>query len=355
MEIFKLMEEMDCEQLIFCYNEPTDLRAIIAIHNSTLGSASGGCRMYNYPSEEDAVRDVMRLARGMTLKSSLAGVDFGGGKAVIWGDPEKKSEPMLRVMGRFVQGLQGRFITGNDMGTTSEDFALMYKETSHLASLPPEIGGYGDTSKMTALGVYHGMRACLEEVFGTDTLEGRRICIQGTGKVGYELARLLIESGAEVIVADAVEQNLQKCKKDLGSEVASCEEIYDIEADVFSPNAVGGILNYDTIPRLNCSIVAGAANNQLEEQKHGKMLMERGIVYAPDFVVNSGGLIQVSAEVRRKNIEEVELKVKQIYSAIKDIIKVAREKQIPTQDVAEILAMEKVDLMGKIKRVNKGE
>lgn len=354
MDNFRLMEELDCEQLIFCREKETGLKAIIAIHNSTLGAASGGCRMYDYPTEEDAVNDVMRLARGMTLKSSLAGVDFGGGKAVIWGDPKMKSEPMMRAMGRFVQGLQGRFITGNDMGTSPEDFALMFKETKYLASLPQELGGYGDTSRMTALGVYHGMRACLEEVFDSDSLEGRTVAVQGLGKVGYQLAAILLNNGASIIGADVVEENLKRASKELGIKIVPPDEIYDVPADIFSPNAVGAILNFDTVPRLNCKIIAGAANNQLAEQKTGKLLMGKNIVYAPDFVINSGGLVQVSAEVRRESMEQVQFKVREIYSALKDIIKVSWEKQIPTHDVAEILAMEKIDLMGKIKRIYKG-
>ncbi len=352
MDVFEVMEDLSCQQVVFCHDEATGLKAIIAFHDTTLGPALGGCRMRNYASEEEALMDVMRLARGMTLKSSISGLDFGGGKAVIWGDPHQKSEPMLRAMGRFVEGLNGRIITGTDMGTEPKDFAHMGKETRYLTSLPEEMGGRGDPSLMTATGVFHGIRACLEEVYGSDSMEGKTVSIQGVGKVGRHLARMLQEEGARIIACDPAEECLEMARKELNCQLAGPDEIYELEADVFSPNALGGVLNDSTVPGLKCKIVAGAANNQLAEARHGKMLWERGILYAPDFVINSGGLINVAAEYLQESEAKVDYKVRQIYTALKDIYKVARERDLPTSDVAEILAMERVDLIGKIRKIH---
>ena len=354
MNVFEVMDDLSCQQVVFCHDKATGLKAIIAFHDTTLGPALGGCRMRNYANEEEALMDVLRLAQGMTLKSSIAGLDFGGGKAVIWGNPQEKSEPMLRAMGRFVEGLKGRIITGTDMGTEPKDFAFMGKETRYLTSLPEEMGGRGDPSLMTATGVFHGIRACLEEVYGSDSMEGKTVSIQGVGKVGRHLGQMLQKEGARIIVCDPAAECLNTAREELHCQLVSPDEIYEVEADIFSPNAVGGIINDNTISRLKSKIIAGAANNQLAEDRHGKMLWEKGILYAPDFVINAGGLINVAAEYLQESKEKVDFKVKKIYEALKEIFKVARERNLPTYDVAEILAMERVDLIGKTRKIYVG-
>lgn len=354
MKVFQTMEETGCEQVVFCYDKATGLKAIIAIHDTTFGTAIGGCRMRNYPGEEEAFTDAVRLARGMTLKSSAAGLDFGGGKAVIWGDPGQKTEPLLRAMGRFIEGLHGRYITGPDMNTGPKDLAVMHKETRYVLALPEELGGAGDSSGNTALGVYQGIRACLEEVFGSDSPAGKTVAIQGVGNVGRALGVMLAERGARIIAADPSAENLRLARSLFKFDDAAPEEIHRVEADIFSPNAIGAVLNDQTIPELNCKIVAGAANNQLAGSRHGRMLMEKGILYAPDFVINAGGIIGGAAEYYKESREALLARIEQIYTSLKQIFAASREKNIPTQDVAELLAMERVELIGRVKRIYAG-
>ncbi|MGE5542429.1 MAG: Glu/Leu/Phe/Val dehydrogenase dimerization domain-containing protein, partial [Bacillota bacterium] len=290
MEIFKAMAQDGHEQLVFCRNRATGLKAIIGIHDTSLGPALGGCRMWPYKTEEDAIVDVLRLSKGMTYKSAAAGCNYGGGKMVVWGDPQKdKSEAMFRALGRFVEGLDGRFLTGTDVGTVSGDFVWASYETDKVNALPEEYGGSGDSSIITAFGVWKGMKACAKEVFGAESLKDLRIVVQGVGKVGYHLVGHLIDEGASVTIADINKGYVERVTSKYPVKVVDPDAVYDVECDVFSPCALGAVINDDTTKRLKCRIVAGAANNQLKEDRHGQELKARGILYAPDYVINAGG------------------------------------------------------------------
>jgi leucine dehydrogenase len=288
------------EEVVY-FNDPSSgLRAIIAIHSTVLGPALGGTRFYPYSSEDAALQDVLRLSRGMTYKAAAAGLDLGGGKAVILGDPKRsKSEQLLRAYGRFVESLGGRYITAEDIGTSRDDMDVIRRETRFVTGVSPSIGGSGDPSAITAYGVYLSMLACAEDRWHTHSLQGRRVAVQGVGKVGHALVKLLVEQGgAKVIVSDIDVDSVARAVRDFGADTAPPDQIHAVECDVFAPCALGGIINDETTPRLRCSVVAGSANNQLERPEHGKALQELGILYAPDFVVNAGGLINVADELR---------------------------------------------------------
>lgn len=338
VSIFRQMEEGGHEALIFCYDRPAGLKAIIALHDTTLGPGLGGCRMWPYASEDEAVRDSLRLSQGMTAKSALAGVNYGGAKVVIWGDPRSdKSEALFRALGRFIESLGGRVITGTDAGTYPEDFVLARSETRYVVGLPVEYGGSGDTSATTSFGVFAGIQACLEEVYGTDDLRDRRVVVQGCGKVGSRLARLLVEAGAAVTVADVDLQRARELASSCGARVVAAEDVYDEPCDVFAPCALGGVLNDETIPRLRCRIVAGAANNQLAEPRHAEELRRRDILWAPDYVINAGGLIQVADELEGFDRDRVLRKTAAIRPLLAEIFRVARQRSITTLEAADIL------------------
>jgi leucine dehydrogenase len=273
MGIFSKMEEYDYEQLVFCQDKSTGLKAIIAIHDTTLGPALGGTRIYDYKTDEEAIIDALRLARGMTYKNAAAGLNLGGGKAVIIGDPKKiKSEALFRAFGRFVEGLNGRYITGEDMNMTQQDAAYINCETNYIVGLET---GSGNPSPMTAYGVFKGMQAAVNEVYGSDDLEGKTVAIQGLGAVGKLLAELLHEAGAKLFVTTRDQAKIDKAVAELGATAVGQDEIYGIECDVFSPCAIGAIINDKTIEKLKCKIIAGSANNQLAEAKHGDILEEK--------------------------------------------------------------------------------
>lgn len=345
-DIFQEMKEH--EQVLFCNDPSTGLQAIIAIHDTTLGPALGGCRMYPYASTEEALKDALRLAKGMTQKNAAADLDFGGGKAVIIGDPRKDKTPeMFRAFGQYVASLNGRFYTGTDMGTTMDDFVHALKETECIVGVPEAYGGNGDSSIPTAQGVINSIKAVTEVLFGDSELTGRTYAIQGLGKVGFKVAKMLIESGNDLYVSDIFEEPIQAIK-DLANkhnrrvEVLQAEEIYKADADIFVPCATGGILNDETIPELRVKAVVGSANNQLAEDRHGEMLHEKGILYAPDFIVNSGGLIQVADELYGGNKERVLKKTKAIYDAILTVLQQSKEQQIPTLVVANEMCEERI-------------
>lgn len=345
-DIFQEMKEH--EQVLFCNDPSTGLQAIIAIHDTTLGPALGGCRMYPYASTEEALKDALRLAKGMTQKNAAADLDFGGGKAVIIGDPRKDKTPeMFRAFGQYVASLNGRFYTGTDMGTTMDDFVHALKETECIVGVPEVYGGNGDSSIPTAQGVINSIKAVTEVLFGDSELTGRTYAIQGLGKVGFKVAKMLIESGNDLYVSDIFEEPIQAIK-DLANkhnrrvEVLQAEEIYKADADIFVPCATGGILNDETIPELRVKAVVGSANNQLAEDRHGEMLHEKGILYAPDFIVNSGGLIQVADELYGGNKERVLKKTKAIYDAILTVLQQSKEQQIPTLVVANEMCEERI-------------
>lgn len=356
MKIFDEMAKNGHEQLIFNYDRTTGLKAIIAIHDTTLGPALGGCRMWNYSSEEEAVIDALRLSRGMTYKCGISGVDFGGGKTVIIGDPQRgKSEELFRALGRFVETLGGRYYTGTDVGTTYDDFVHVSRETSSVVGLPEEYGGSGNSSIITAFGVWKGIKACARTVFGSDSLSGLTIAIQGLGKVGGHLVELLHQEGAELVVTDINEEYVRDIKERYPVHVVAPEEIFGVSCDIFSPNALGAVLNDETIPRLKCKIVAGAANNQLKEPRHGDMLFEKGVLYAPDYVINAGGLIQVADEFDGYSKDRAFKKAAGIYDTLIKIFAIARHRNIPPFRAVDEIVERRISRIGDIRGMYVGE
>src|SRR5437667_614488 len=309
------------EEVVFFHDAPSELRGIVAIHSTALGPSLGGTRFYPFRSEEDALRDVLRLARGMTYKAAAAGLDLGGGKAVIIGDPKRiKNEELLRAYGRFLETLGGRYVTAEDIGTDRNDMDIIRRETRYVTGVAPELGGSGDPSPVTAYGVYLGMVACAEEAWQEHTLEGRRVAVQGVGKVGYHLVKHLVEDGgASVVVSDVDVDLVARAVRDFGVDTAEPDKIHAQECDIFAPCAMGGIIRDDTIPELKCRVVAGSANNQLERSEHGEALAAAGIVYAPDYVINAGGLINVADELQGYHPERSKARVQSIYRPLREI------------------------------------
>ena len=343
MQLFDIMSEYGYEQLVMCSDPASGLKAIIAIHDTTLGPACGGTRIWPYATEEEALQDALRLGRAMTYKSATAGLNMGGGKGVIIANPNtQKSEALLRAYGRFVDTLGGRYLTTTDVGSTGRDLEFVSQETDYVVGLPLSLGGSGDTSIMTGLGVYMGMKACARETWGADSLRGKRVAMQGFGKVAYHTARHLLEEDAQVVVSDVYSGALDKAR-DMGLKVVAPEEIYDVQCDIFSPCALGGVINRDTIPRLGCKVVAGGANNQLLTDEDGEELHRRGILYAPDYVVNAGGIINVSAEVGMPyNPDLAREKTERIYEVMERVIHTSRREEIPTFMAADRLAEDRL-------------
>ena len=355
MEVFEKLAEYRYEQLVFCHDKATGLRAIIAIHDTTLGPALGGCRMYPYATEDEAMVDVLRLARGMTYKAAASGLNLGGGKSVIIGDPHTdKSEALFRSFGRYIETLGGRYIVAEDVGTSTEDANYIRVETSHVVGVDVTRGGSGDPSPLTALGVLHGMRACAEEVFGTPSLEGKVVAVQGVGHVGYHLCRLLHEDGANLIATDVNEQALQRVVREFGAKPVDPDEILTLPCDILAPCALGAVLDDATIPELRCSIVAGSANNVLAESYHGEVLAERGILYAPDYVINAGGLINVADELEGYNERRAVKRVRRIEDSIRRIIAISRRDGVPTNIAADTLALERIAAISSMERLHTG-
>lgn len=345
VEISRYMTEHGHEQLVFFQDPETGLRAIIGIHDTTLGPALGGARMYPYEREEDAILDVLRLSEGMSYKSAMAGLPLGGGKCVIIGDPRKdKSPAFFQSLGLFVNKLGGRYITAEDVGTTVADLVETSKKSHFVAGLPVEMGGGGDPSPATALGVLRGMEACAMHLWGSPNLRDKRVAIQGLGKVGYALAELLAERGAHLIVSDVNQQALANAVRDFGAEVVSLDGIYSAEADIYAPCALGATLNDDTIPQLKVTIVAGSANNQLKEARHGEMLRERGILYAPDYVINAGGVINVACELEAGGFDPAvaRKRVLAIYENVMAVVQRAEAEGIPTAAAADLEAKHRI-------------
>jgi leucine dehydrogenase len=353
MGVFERMEKDGHEQVIFCYDKGTGLKAIIAIHDTTLGPALGGCRMWPYPTEEEALVDALRLSKGMTYKSAVSGNNHGGGKAVLWGNPKTdKSEEYFRAFGRFVETLGGRFITGTDVGTEKTDFVWSAMESPYLVALPEEHGGSGDSSIITAFGAWKGIKASAQTVWGSDSLKGKKVAVQGVGKVGYHLVEHLVDEGAIVTVCDVVAENVRRVKEAFPNVAAVApDEIYDVECDIFSPNALGAIINDATIPRLKCKVVAGAANNQLKEPRHGDELFRLGILYAPDYVINGGGLIQVADELLGYNRDRAFRKTAAIYDRLMEIYAISRKEEIPTYLAADRMAERRIAKIGQLGRI----
>lgn len=338
MDMFEKIQNH--EQVVFCNDEETGLKAIIAIHNTTLGPALGGCRMRPYTSVDEALEDVLRLSKGMTYKCAAADVDFGGGKAVIIGDPEKDKHPELfRAFGQFVESLNGRFYTGTDMGTTPDDFVYALKETNCIVGVNEEYGGSGDSSIPTAMGVIYGLQATNQNVWGSKDLHGKSYAIQGLGKVGFKVAERLLEEGADLYVTDISQKSIDQLVAKANSmgaaiKVVSGDEIYSVDADVFIPCAIGGIINDHTVDQLKVKAVVGSANNQLLDLSHGMKLHEKGILYAPDYIVNAGGLIQVADELYEPNKERVLQKTSAIYNSLQNIYLQSENELMTTVEAA---------------------
>ncbi|MDP6404727.1 MAG: Glu/Leu/Phe/Val dehydrogenase dimerization domain-containing protein [Alphaproteobacteria bacterium] len=342
MSVFEAAEYDGHERVLFVNEPDVGLRAIIAIHNTNLGPALGGCRMWPYASEAEAVRDVLRLSKGMTYKAAMAKVKLGGGKSVIIADSHKDKRPeLLHAMGRWIDTLGGRYITGEDIGTNPFDMAEIKKETKCVTCLREEDGGYGDPAPLTALGAFQSISAGAERALGSADLSGLHVALQGVGNVGFNLCRLLSEAGARLTVADVIEANAQRAVDEFGAEMVAPEAIYDVDAEVFAPCAGGAILNDDTVPRLKAKVIAGAANNQLDEDRHGLELAQRGIVYLPDYVANGGGLISCEAEWYRLEKAEVVDKVRGIRETCLQILDRAEQRGIPTNQASDGLAEER--------------
>lgn len=350
--VFPHLSEFDHEQVVFCNDNDTGLKAIIGIHDTTLGPALGGTRFYNYPNDQDALVDVLRLSRGMTYKAAISGLNLGGGKAVIIGDPRKiKNEGLMRRFGKFVDNLNGKYITAEDVGITVQDMSWVHQETNHVTGIPESIGGSGNPSPVTAYGIYLGMKAAANKKFGSDSLEGKRIIVQGVGSVGSHLINHLNKENAKLFVFDIWEEAVKRAVEATGAKVISAEEVYTTEADIYSPNALGATLNPDTIPQLNVQVVAGGANNQLlDELRDGKALEERGILYAPDFLINAGGLINVYTEIEGYNRERAMDRCEGIYQKTLEVLDYAQENAKAPQAAALELAQQRLQTMARMQR-----
>jgi len=335
-ELFELMSEMGHEQIVFSQDASCGYRGIIAIHSTVLGPAVGGTRFWKYASEEEALVDALRLSRGMTYKCAVAGLPWGGGKSIILDDGQPRNRDQLfRAHGRFIDRLGGRYVTAEDVGTSPADMEIIALETSHVGG---RIGKGGDPSPLTALGVFRSMQASAQYRWGSDELRNKRVAIQGCGNVGLNLARLLHEAGARLIVSDVDEKKVARAVKELGAVPASPEAIVSAEADIFSPCALGGVINDETIPLLKAQIVCGAANNQLLEPRHGDALEERGVLYAPDYVANSGGVLSGGAELFGWTGEKVRAEVRAIYDTLLSVFAIAKAESIPAYRAADRLA-----------------
>lgn len=344
-----LMKEMGHEQLVLSSDPSCGYVGIIAIHDTTLGPALGGTRFWQYASNDDAIVDALRLARGMTYKSAVAGINLGGGKAVIVGDPRRTDrEALFRAHGRFIETLNGRYITAEDVGTSPMDMEHVRRETNHVAGL---MGLSGDPSPVTGYGVYVGMKAAAKARWGSDSLTGKRIAVQGAGKVAYHLCEHLHREGAKLIVTDIDAEKVARAVKDFGAASVKPDAIYDVAADIYSPNALGATLNDDTLARLKVEIVAGGANNQLKEPRHGDELERRGLAYAPDYVINGGGVINVYGELEGWPRERAQLKAGEIYDTILRVFEIAKRDRVPTYVAADRLAEERLRAVAGLDRL----
>jgi leucine dehydrogenase len=343
-QVIEKMSQMNHEQLVFCNDKETGLKAIIAIHDTSLGPALGGTRMWNYNCDNDAIIDVLRLSRGMTFKAAITGLSLGGGKAVIIGDSStQKTEALMRKFGEYVNSLGGKYITAEDVGMSASDMVHVKKETDFVTGIPVEMGGGGDPSPVTAFGVYMGMKAAANYKWGTDDLSSKKILVQGVGHVGENLVKHLSEDGAEVFINDINKENLQRVSELYNTQIVEGELIYDLDVDIYSPCALGATINDVTIDMFKCEIIAGAANNQLqEEDKHAKKLQEKGILYAPDFLINAGGLINVYSEINGYDREKAIAQTRKIYNTTLEIFAKSDDEKITTHQAALRLAMERI-------------
>lgn len=342
------MSKFNHEQILFCNDNETGLKAIIAVHNTVLGPALGGTRMWMYNNEVDALTDVLRLSRGMTYKNSISGLNLGGGKAVIIGDSRSmKSEALFRRFGKFVNSLGGKYITAEDVGISPIDMTWVNMETDHVVGLP---GKSGDPSPVTAHGVYMGMKACAKEQFGSDSLSGKKVLVQGVGHVGEYLVASLAKENATIYISDIHEETLKRVSSTYGAKVVGVNEVFDVDMDIYAPCALGATINDESLNKLKCSIIAGAANNQLaNEAVHGMKIMEKGMIYAPDFALNAGGVINCYSEVKGLPSTWALSKADEIYNTISNIVKRSKAEKIPTYQIANKMAEERINAIGKVK------
>jgi leucine dehydrogenase len=351
--IFGYMEKYDYENLFLCQDKALDFKAVIAIHDTTLGPATGGCRMWQYDSEMDAIEDALRLARGMTYKYAAAGVNLGGGKAVIIGDPKcKDREPIFRALGKFITRLRGKYITGEDVGTNLRDMEYIRMETEYVVTLPTYLGGAGDIAPMTAFGVIRAIQACCKRVYGSDSLEGKKVAVQGLGAVGHNVVEQLNEHGGKMVVSDIDPGRVEAMVVNHGVEKVDPDAIYDVDCDIFCPCALGGIINDETLDCLKCKIICGSANNQLKDERHGRLLEKKGVVYAPDYIANSGGTIYDTDRLGVGGVshERGREKVSRIYQNMERVFEIADRDKIPTYLAADRMAEERIRRIAEVKK-----
>lgn len=348
MNLFDLMKEHGHEQVVFWSDPSIGYKGIIAIHNTTLGPALGGTRFWNYATEEEALIDVLRLSKGMTYKAAVSGLNLGGGKSVIIGDPKmQRREMIFRAHGRFVDSLKGRYITAEDVGTSVEDMDYVQMETRFVTGVA---GRSGDPSPVTAYGTYRGIKASAKARYGSDSLSGMTVAVQGVGHVGYYVCQLLAEEGAKLIVTDIDEARVKRVVDEFGAKAVRSDEIYGVDAQVFAPCALGAIINDRTIPQFKFDIIAGSANNQLQEERHGDELERRNILYAPDYVINAGGLINVYGELHNWSADRARRKAGEIYDTLLQLFELAKEQGIPTYEAADRLAERRIEQVAAIQR-----
>ncbi len=347
-ELFGLLAEHEHEQVSLYYEPSSGYRGIIAVHSTVLGPALGGTRFWHYGSDVEALIDALRLSRGMTYKAAVAGLNLGGGKSVIIGDnTTPRREPLFRAHGRHVESLKGRYVTAEDVGTSTQDMEYIKAETNHVTGL---IGRSGDPSPVTAYGVYRGIKACARYRWRSDDLAGKTVALQGCGHVGYHLAKLLHAEGAHLVVTDVDPLRVARVRDEFQAQGVAPDEIYGAHAAVFAPCALGAVINDDTLKVLRVEVVAGAANNQLAEERHGDVLEQRGITYAPDYVINGGGLINVNAELEGWSLERARAKAGEIYDALLRVFEIAHDEGIPTYRAADRLAEERIAAVSKVRR-----
>jgi leucine dehydrogenase len=352
--IFELMSQSGHQNLFFCNDELVGLKAIVAIHDTTLGPAIGGVRMLPYESTEEAIEDALRLSKAITYKSAITGLNLGGGSAVIIGNSRlDKSEVLLRRLGQFIEGLNGNFIASLDVGTTQRDLEHIYTETDHVAGLPKAIhgSGVGDPSIFAAQGVYFGIKACLKELYGSENVAGKKVIVHGVGGVGERLIAMLREENARVYVSDITEEKMLKVAAKYKAEPIPYGEVFDHEFDVYSPCALGGTVNPESAQKMQCKIIAGSANNQLKDELvTSSILHERGILYAPDYLINAGSLIGCYSEIQNYGVDHTEFVIKNIYNATRDVLKKSKEENISTFEAANRIAEKRIQDIKKIKR-----
>ena len=348
--VFETLDHTGHEQIVYCHNKDAGLKAIIAIHSTVLGPALGGTRMWNYATEEEALNDVLRLSRGMTYKNAVAGLNLGGGKAVIIGDASQdKSEALFRAFGQFVESLNGRYITAEDVGIDVNDMEYVYRETEYVTGVHQVHGGSGDPSPFTAYGTLQGLMATLNKKHGDEEVGKYSYAVQGLGHVGMEFVKLLKERGAKIFVTDINQKLVDRAVNEFGAEAVGLDEIYDVPADVYSPCALGGTVNENTLDRLKAKIICGAANNQLANNAIGDEVTKRGILYAPDYAVNAGGVMNVALELDGYNRERAMRMMRTIYHNLGRIYEIAERDGIPTYQAADRMAEERIEKIGKLK------